>query len=154
MVENFAGEQEEVIDEEIETPDLFDENESDNPLIAVEDALDSYGPMSRQQDGTLQYADFLALKEIIARQSLRMFAPQKATLTQQKVKALKDNLEKEYMKLVHLMRLDYQRCLLIITKKACDEINLRPAQFQLTVRQYMEDIERREELEAMEKRVR
>ena len=83
-----------------------------------------------------------------------MFAPEKATLTQQKVDALKGNLEKEYLKLVHVMRLAYQRCLLVVTKKACDEINLRPVQFQLTMRQYMEDVEKREELEAMEKRVR
>ena len=67
MVEatNSAGEEE--IAEEIETPDLFDENESDDPIFAVEDALDSYGQMRKQEDGLLGYEDFLVLKEVIIR---------------------------------------------------------------------------------------
>ena len=39
---------EDEIPEEIELPDIFDENESDNPLCAVEDALDSYGKFRRE----------------------------------------------------------------------------------------------------------
>ena len=52
------------------------------------------------------------------------------------------------------MRLEFQKCLLEITKKACDEINLRPNNFWLTMQRYLEDDEKRAEIEAMEKRVR
>ena len=56
------------IAEEIETPDLFDENESDNPMLAVEDALDSYGVFRRDADGAFaNFDDFLAFREIISR---------------------------------------------------------------------------------------
>ena len=48
---------------------------------------------------------------------------------EQKLKALREKNEKEYMKLAHFMRLEYQKCLLMITKKACEEINLRPNLF-------------------------
>lgn len=58
-----------------------------------------------------------------------MFAPEKVQLTERKVAALKAKNEKEYMKLAHFMRLAYQKCLLIITKKACDEIYSTPAVF-------------------------
>ena len=98
---------EDEIPEEIEMPDLFDENESENPLCAVEDALDAYGQFRRQADGTLPFEDFLALKEIILRQSLRLFAPKKAELTEQKIQALKEKNEKEYLKLAHVLRLEY-----------------------------------------------
>ena len=52
------------------------------------------------------------------------------------------------------MRLEFHKCLLTITKKACEEINLRPQILQLTVRKYLEDSDKRDEIEAMEKRVR
>ena len=56
------------IDEDIVVPDLFDDNESDNPFLAVEDAIDSYGRFGREPDGsTLCFEDFLVLKEIIYR---------------------------------------------------------------------------------------
>ena len=53
-----------------------------------------------------------------------------------------------------MLRLEYQKCLLIITKKACEETNIRPDIFQQTMRHYLEDGEKREEMELMEKRVR
>ena len=96
----------------------------------VEDALDAHGLFRRQADGTLEFDEFLTLKEIILRQSLRLFAPKKAVLTEQKIKALKEKNTKEYMKLAHFLRLEYHKCLLTITKKACEEISLRPAMFQ------------------------
>lgn len=108
------------------TPDLFDDNESENPMLAVEDAIDTYGRFGRESDGTLCFEDFMVLKEIIQRQSLRLFAPKKAALTQRKLQALRDKNEKEYQKLAHVMRLEFQKCLLMITKKACEEGNIRP----------------------------
>ena len=85
--------------------------------------------MRKQEDGTLSFDDFLVLKEVIIRQALRMFASEKTELQAKKVAALKAKNEKEYLKLAHFMRLAYQKCLLIITKKACDEIYITPAIF-------------------------
>ena len=64
MVELVQNE-EDLIVEDIVTADLFDETESDNPIFAVEDALDAYGRVCREADGTLAFDDFLAVKEII-----------------------------------------------------------------------------------------
>ena len=75
-------------------------------------------------------------------------------MTERKLKALKDKNEKEYLKLAHFMRLEFQKCLLAITKKACEEINLQPALFQKSVCRYLEDPARQAEIDAMEKRVR
>ena len=58
---------EDEIPEEIELPDTYEENESENPICAVEDALDSYGRIRLEADGTVNFEDFLALKEIILR---------------------------------------------------------------------------------------
>ncbi len=60
-------EKEEEIAEEIVTPDIYDEGESDNPIIAVEDGLDNHGVFAREKDGTLVFEDFLIFKEIIYR---------------------------------------------------------------------------------------
>lgn len=60
-------EKEEEIAEEIVTPDIYDEGESDNPIIAVEDGLDNHGAFAREKDGTLVFEDFLTFKEIIYR---------------------------------------------------------------------------------------
>ncbi len=60
-------EKEEEIAEEIVTPDIYDEGESDNPIIAVEDGLDNHGVFTREKDGTLVFEDFLTFKEIIYR---------------------------------------------------------------------------------------
>ena len=62
---NDGGEDE--IAEEIVTADIFDDTESDNPIFAVEDAIDSYGSFGRNKDGTLCFEDFMVLKEIIHR---------------------------------------------------------------------------------------
>ena len=145
---------EDEIPEEIELPDTFEDNESENPLCAVEDALDAYGRIRREADGIVNFEDFLALKEIILRQSLRLFAPKKFILTEQKIAALREQNEKEYLKLAHVLRLEYQKCLLIITKKACEETTIRPDAFQQTMRHYLEDPDKRDELEQMEKRVK
>ena len=98
---------EDEIPEEIELPDTFEDNESENPLCAVEDALDAYGRIRREADGIVNFEDFLALKEIILRQSLRLFAPKKFILTEQKIAALREQNEKEYLKLAHVLRLEY-----------------------------------------------
>lgn len=63
MVDSVIEDQ--LIDEDIVVPDLFDESESDNPILAVEDAIDSYGRFGKEADGTLCFEDFLVLKEIV-----------------------------------------------------------------------------------------
>ena len=55
------------IAEEITEPDTYDEGESDNPMTAVEDAIDTYGRFPREPDGSVEFDHFLALKEIIHR---------------------------------------------------------------------------------------
>ena len=67
MVEYIPEEGEDDIAEEIEMPDTFEDTESENPICAVEDALDAHGNFPRQADGTLHFDDFLTLKEIIQR---------------------------------------------------------------------------------------
>ena len=60
------------------------------------------------------------------RQSLRLFAPSKTMITEKKLQAMHDKNEKAYSKLAHELRLEWQKCLLTITKKACDEANVPP----------------------------
>ena len=67
MVECIPDKEDDDIAEEIEIADIFDDTESDNPMFAVEDAIDTYGSFGRNKDGTLCFEDFLVLKEIIHR---------------------------------------------------------------------------------------
>lgn len=53
---------EDEIPEDIQETDQFDEAESDDPICAVEDALDSHGQFRREADGTLKFEEFLKFK--------------------------------------------------------------------------------------------
>jgi hypothetical protein len=54
-----------------------EKQENENPELAMREQLDAHGDFATKLDGTMEFKDFLVLRSIIARQSLRLFAPQK-----------------------------------------------------------------------------
>jgi len=48
--------------------------ENENAELAMRDQLDEHGDFATKIDGTLEYEDFLYIRAVIIRQSLRLFA--------------------------------------------------------------------------------
>ena len=48
--------------------------ENENPELAMRDQLDEHGDFATKIDGTLEYEDFLYIRAVIIRQSLRLFS--------------------------------------------------------------------------------
>ena len=54
--------------------------ENEDPMTAIEQAMDAHGDFATNTDGSLAYADFLVLRAIVFRQAGRSFAPKKTEL--------------------------------------------------------------------------
>jgi hypothetical protein len=48
----------------------------------MREQLDAHGDFATKLDGTMEFKDFLVLRSIIARQSIRLFAPLKLKFKQ------------------------------------------------------------------------
>lgn len=98
--------------------------ENDNPELAMREAMDSHGDFNTEMDGTLQYQDFLVFRAIITRQSGRAFAPKRAELNEKKLAAFREKNQQTYVNVFREGQVEYQKCVVGITKKACEWIEL------------------------------
>lgn len=64
----------------------------------MRDQCTKHGEFKRKEDGTLEWADYLALRGIIARQSNRIFTPKREDCDKKKIEALKAGNDAEYVK--------------------------------------------------------
>ena len=51
-------------------------------------------------------------------------------------------------------QVEYQKCIVAITKKACEWIELEAQNYQLTIKQYMDDQDKRKEIQEKDSEVR
>lgn len=128
--------------------------ENENPELAMRDALDTHGDFAMKIDGTLEYADFLVFRAIITRQSGRMFAPKRAELNARKLEAFKEKNQQLYVKTYREGQMEYQKCIVTITKKACEWIELEIANYQNSIKEYMQDQEKAKEIQTKDSEVR
>lgn len=113
--------------------------ENDSPELALREACDVHGDFAVKIDGTLEFNDFLTFRAIITRQSGRMFAPKRAELNAKKLEAFREKNQQQYVTLFREGQMEYQKCIVTITKKGCEWIELEGQNYQLTVKSYMED---------------
>ena len=113
--------------------------ENENPELAMREAMDAHGDFATKIDGTLEYDDFITFRAIITRQAGRLFAAKRTELNAKKLEAFNAKNQQEYVKLFREGQVEYQKALVNITKKACEWIELDGQNYQLTIRQYMED---------------
>ena len=113
--------------------------ENENPELAMREGMDAHGDFATKVDGTLEYQDFLVFRAIINRQAGRAFAPKRAELNEKKLAAFNAKNQQEYVKLFREGQVEYQKNIVGYTRKACEWIELDANNYQLTVRQYMED---------------
>lgn len=128
--------------------------ENDSPELAMREAMDMHGDFAVKIDGTLEFNDFLTFRAIITRQSGRMFAPKRAELNEKKLQAFREKNQQQYVTLFREGQMEYQKCIVTITKKACEWIELEGQNYQLTVKQYMEDQEKRKQIQEKDSEVR
>ena len=130
------------------------EPENDNPELAMRAALDAHGEFATKIDGTLEYADFLVFRAVVMRQAGRMFAPKRAELNEKKLEHFTAKNQQEYVKVFREGQVEYQKCHMTITKKACEWIELEPQNYQLTMKTYMDDETKRKEIQEKDSEVR
>jgi len=129
-------------------------DENENPELAMRAAMDSHGEFQTNLDGTLKYDDYVILRAIITRQAMRSFIPKKETLNQKKMEAFREKNQQKYVAVFREGQHEFQQSIIAMTKKACEWIELEPQNYQLTVKQYMEDPEKRQELQQKDSEVR
>lgn len=128
--------------------------ENDNPELAMREAMDAHGTFATKIDGTLEFDHFLVFRAIITRQSGRMFAPKRAELNEKKIEFFKEKNQQKYVAIFREGQVEYQKCIVAITKKACEWIEMEPGNYHLTIRQYMEDAEKRKVVQDKDAEVR
>jgi len=128
--------------------------ENDNPELAMREAMDAHGTFATKIDGTLEFDDFLVFRAIITRQAGRMFAPKRAELNEKKIEFFKEKNQQKYVAVFREGQVEYQKCIVAITKKACEWVEMEPGNYHLTIRQYMEDPEKRKVVQEKDAEVR
>mgnify|MGYP000970976152 CR=1 FL=1 len=128
--------------------------ENENPELAMREALDAHGQFVTKIDGTLEYEPFLVFRAIVTRQAGRLFAPIKASLNEKKLAAFRERNQQQYVAVFREGQVEYQKCIVTITKKACEWIELDSQNYQLTIKQYMDDPEKRKQIQEKDSEVR
>jgi len=98
--------------------------ENENPELAMREAMEAHGEFATKIDGTLEYDHFLVFRAIITRQAGRAFAPVKAVLNERKLAAFREKNQQAYVQVFREGQAEYQKCIITITKKACEWIDL------------------------------
>ena len=129
-------------------------DENENPELAMREACDKHGEFQHNLDGTLKFEDYIIFRAIVMRQSCRMFAPKKTELSVTKLAAFREKNQQAYVESFRAGQAEFQKAMMTITKKACEWIELDQPNYQLTVRQYMEDNEKRQTLQVKDSEVR
>jgi len=122
--------------------------------LAMRDALDAYGDFATKIDGTLEYKDFLIFRAIIMRQASRAFKAKRDELNEKKLEAFANKDQQAYVKIFREGQLAFQQSVVNITKKSCEWIELEPSNYQLSLKAYMEDKDKRQEIQQKDGEVR
>ena len=122
--------------------------------LAMRDSLDAYGDFATKIDGTLEYKDFLIFRAIIMRQASRAFKAKRDELNEKKLEAFANKDQQAYVKIFREGQLAFQQSVVNITKKACEWIELEPSNYQLSLKTYMEDKDKRQEIQQKDGEVR
>ena len=130
------------------------EPENENPELAMRADCDKHGDFQRKIDGTLEFDHFLVFRAIITRQAGRMFGPKRLELNEKKLEAFREKNQQRYVNVFREGQVEYQKCIVAITKKACEWIELEAQNYQLTIKQYMDDPDRRKEIQEKDSEVR
>ena len=110
------------------------EPENDNPELAMRADCDKHGDFQRKIDGTLEFDHFLVFRAIITRQAGRMFGPKRLELNEKKLEAFREKNQQRYVNVFREGQVEYQKCIVAITKKACEWIELEAQNYQLTIK--------------------
>jgi len=120
--------------------------ENEDPMVAIENAMDAHGEFATRTDGSLEFADFLVLRAIIFRQAGRAFAPKKKELQVKKIEALKAKDHQEYISIFKQGMMDHQLGLAACAKKACEYIEMSHENYQNSNKLWMQDQSKAQEI--------
>lgn len=70
------------------------------------------------------------------------------------MEAFREKNQQKYVAVFREGQHEFQQSIIAMTKKACEWIELEAQNYQLTVKQYMEDPEKRQELQQKDSEVR
>lgn len=106
--------------------------ENADPELAMRDAMDEHGDFKTEVDGSLLLEDFLMFRAIILRQACRMFEPVKEKLQVAKYEAYKAQDQQNYVRIFREGQEAYNKCIMHMTIKAAEWIELSVENYQLT----------------------
>ena len=98
-----------------------------------------HGEFKRNEDGTVQFEDYLVLRGIIVRQTTRMFKPKRDEVDQRRLEAFKSKNDAEYLKAYREGRQSHEQCSIIMMSKTCQYIGINAQSYAIVSRTYMSD---------------
>lgn len=88
----------------------------------MREQLDAHGDFATKIDGTMEFKDYLVLRSVIARQSIRLFAPMKLKFKQKGYEIFLTQNQQDYLANFAQAQRGYNEAVIFITKKACEWI--------------------------------
>jgi hypothetical protein len=116
-----------------------EKSENMDPELAMREAMDNHGDFNCKIDGTLELEDFLVFRGIVMRQGSRKFEPKRLEMNAKKLELYKAKDQQGYVQCFREGQVAFNRCILEITNKACEWIELDVKNYQLSIQTYMED---------------
>ena len=115
------------------------QGENENAELAMREQCTKHGEFKKNENGMLEFNDYLVLRGIIARQSARMFKPKRDECDKKKLEAFKSGNDAEYVKAFRESRHTQEQCSLVMMSKTCQYINIKGQEYGIASRAYMSD---------------
>ena len=130
--------------------------ENADPVLAMQDQLDSHGEFYVEEDGSMRFKDFIFLRSVILRQALRKWQPEKERLSSIAVELLKkgSQAERDYASNHIEQTQKHAEILMEMTNKACDHIEYNTAGFHKTIQKVQKNKKDLEEMQLKEIQVK
>jgi hypothetical protein len=116
-----------------------DKKENADAELAMREAMDEHGDFNCKIDGTLEFQDFLVFRAIVMRQGSRLFEPKRLALNAKKLELYKAKDQAGYVRVFREGQTEFNTCILSITQKACEWIELDMKNYQLSMQAFMDD---------------
>ena len=128
--------------------------ENADPELAMREAMDAHGDFNCKVDGTLEFEDFLVFRGIVMRQGCRLFEPKRVAMNAQKLEFYKNKDQQGYVQVFREGQAEFNKCIMFITEKACEWIELSLQNYNLSMKGFMEEEKTRQRIQESDSEVR
>ena len=120
-----------------------DKKENDNAELAMREALDEHNEFRIEEDGTMNFDDYIVLRAVVNRQQLRHMQAAKDKISEKSVELFKkSSISNEYAQCFGELQKLQADSGKMITEKACEWIDFEFKNFMATAKKISEDKEK------------